>query len=353
MDPRPAVISPTWWIVALVFAAVAAGVVAMSLNDRAGVDGSDLGDRFEYQIDRYRRIDPSWIRWHETSSFDAQVGTGRAIAVGPDDRVYVGGEKAIHVFDRSGALCSRIALKSAAYSLAVAGPGHAAAGRVYVGLKDHVEAWNPDGTPLGAWESLGPRAVLTSIALSGDEVFVADAGSQTVHRLDAQGKPLGRIGQRDRHGSGGFVVPSPFFDVAAAPGGSLYVANPGALRVETHTADGKLRFFWGESSAEIEGFFGCCNPANLAVLPDGRIVTAEKGLLRVKVYTPDGTLDGVVAGPEQLDSAAPVAGQGLADREFTAVDVAADSRGRVLVLDRATGVVRVFEEKRSQEGGGQ
>ena len=32
-------------------------------------------------------------------------------------------------------------------------------------------------------------------------------------------------------------------------------------------------------------FFGCCNPAQLAVLPDGRFVTAEKGIPRVKIYS--------------------------------------------------------------------
>ena len=117
------------------------------------------------------------------------------------------------------------------------------------------------------------------------------------------------------------------------------------MRIETYTPDGTLWSFWGESSATIEGFFGCCNPAHIAVLPDGRIVTAEKGLLRVKVFAPDGTFDGVVAGPSQLDSHGQVEGQELADHEFTAVDLAADSRGRVLVLDRNAGRVRVFEEK--------
>ena len=47
----------------------------------------------------------------------------------------------------------------------------------------------------------------------------------------------------------------------------------------------------------------------------------------------------------ELDSRGPVDGQGLADHEFTAVDVAADSRGRMLVLDRNAGRVRIFEGK--------
>jgi len=346
-DNRPAVISPTWWILAVVFVAIVVGIVAMALVDRSGERGKPLGERFEYQIGQYRKIDPALIRWQQKAVFDIRLRQGRAIAVGPEDRVYVAGPQAVYVLEPDGKLKSQIALDSAPNCLAVGGVGHAAAGRIYVGLKDRVELWNPDGTPAGAWESLGPKAVLTSIALGRKDVCVADAGSQMVYRFDTSGKQLGRIGERDQeHNTGGFAVPSPFFDVAVSPGGTVYVVNPGALRIQSYTADGKLQLFWGKSSAEIDGFFGCCNPAHMALLPDGRIVTAEKGLLRVKVYSAEGTLDSVVAGPELLDSpAAAVASQSLTDREYTAVDVAADSRGRILVLDRATGSVRVFEEK--------
>jgi hypothetical protein len=37
-------------------------------------------------------------------------------------------------------------------------------------------------------------------------------------------------------------------------------------------------------------------------------------------------------------------------RYFAGGVVAADSRGRIVVLDRVTGVVRVFEEKQNREG---
>jgi hypothetical protein len=373
MDNRPAVISPSWWIALVVSGAIVAAILAVRGYDRSGLSGSKLGDRFEYQIDQYKKIDPALIRWEEKASFNTQAGPCRALAVGPQDEIFVAGDKALYVFDRDGVPGRKIATETAVHCLAVGGSNGSAQGRIYLGLKDHVELRDAAGKVISTWESLGPKAVLTSIALTsrlkkgtvpgttqanpqemrrsgqGDsplfEVFVADAGSQMVYRYNSRGKQLGRIGERDSHSSGGFVVPSPFFDVAAAPDGRLYIVNPGALRIETYTPDGTLWSFWGESSATIEGFFGCCNPAHIAVLPDGRIVTAEKGLLRVKVFAPDGTFDGVVAGPAQLDSRGPVDGQGLADHEFTAVDVAADSRGRVLVLDRNAGRVRIFEEK--------
>lgn len=343
-DERPAVIRPTGWIVAVVFAAVAAGLVAMGLNDRWGRSGPGLGQRFEYQIDAYKQIDPALLRWQKTAEFDTQVGMARALAVGPDNRIYVGGQNAIEIFDDQGTRVGRLPAASPVYCLLLEGTASGSLRRLFVGLKDHIEVWEPSGRVQARWPSPSPRSLLTSIALVGDEVFVADAGTQTVYRFSATGELRGRIGRNERGGDG-FVVPSPFFDVAAGPEGNLYVVNPGALRIETRTREGVLRAFWGESGAGIEGFFGCCNPAHLAVLPDGRLVTAEKGLLRVKVYTPEGNLESVVAGPEQLESP-PAASAGLADHEYTAVDVATDRQGRVVVLDRTIGRVRVFEERR-------
>ncbi len=343
-DERPAVIRPTGWMVAVVFAAVAAGIVAMGLNDRWGRFGPGLGQRFEYQIDAYKQIDPALVRWQKTAEFATEAALARAVAAGPDGRIYVGAQHGIDIFDLRGNRLARLPTASPVYCLAVEGKAPGPGGRLYVGLKDHVEVWDSSGRVQQTWPGPSPRSVLTSIALVGDEVFVADAGTQTVYRTPAAGKLLARSGRTQR-GGGGFVVPSPFFDVAAGPEGLLYVVNPGALRIETRTREGVLRAFWGESSAGIEGFFGCCNPANLAVLPDGRLVTAEKGLLRVKVYSPEGILESVVAGPEQLESPAP-GGASLADHEYVAVDVAADPQGRVVVLDRNSGQVRVFEEKR-------
>jgi hypothetical protein len=84
---------------------------------------------------------------------------------------------------------------------------------------------------------------------------------------------------------------------------------------------------------EIDGFCGCCNPTDIAVLPDGRVVTAEKGIPRVKILDRDGTLSCVVATPDDLSAAA------------SGLDLAIDTGGRVLVLDRQARLLRVFAEK--------
>ena len=134
-------------------------------------------------------------------------------------------------------------------------------------------------------------------------------------------------------------MPSPYFDLAMAPDGLLRVADTGRRKIEAYPPDGDLELSWGESSAGIEGFAGCCNPVNFAIRPAGGFVTAEKGITRVKVYDEAGAFEGVVAAPDRFTGASDAA----------ALDVAVDSRGRVLVLDPDRGTVRVFLRKKTNE----
>ena len=191
-----------------------------------------------------------------------------------------------------------------------------------------------------------PKAMLTSIAVAEKDVLVADAGNRIVLRYDAAGKLLGQIGKRDpaKH-IPGFVIPSPCFDVAMAADGLVRVVNPGAHRIEAYTLDGDLEAFWGSSGKGIEGFCGCCNPTNIALLPDGRFVTSEKGIPRVKVYRADSKFDAVVAGPDTLAPTETILEETRPDHKLPVFDVAADSRGRVLVLDPLAVKVRIFEAK--------
>jgi hypothetical protein len=281
--------------------------------------------------------------------------------VGPDDRIYVGGDQAVCVFEPQGTKQAEIALDDKPRCLAIAGSTgsangaaeHASPGWLYVGMADHVEVYavdhpadkpadNPANNPVGGdssrrvpqqtWDSLGRKALLSSIAVAEDNVFVADAGNKIVLRYDTAGRLLGRIGQRDaRRKIPGFMVTSAAFDLAVAPDGLLRVVNPLLRRIEAYTFDGDLESSWGDSATGIAGFFGCCNPAEFAIFSDGRYVTAEKGIPRIKVYDAQGQFVCVVAGPEQM----PV----------TAADLAVDSRGRILALDPTNKSVRVFAHK--------
>jgi len=212
-------------------------------------------------------------------------------------------------------------------------------------MKNHVEVYNDDGKHLATWESLGNDAVLTSIAVSKNDVFVADAGNRIVLRYDTAGKLINRIGKKDKERNiPGFVIPSPHFDLAAGRDGLLRVVNPGRHRIEAYTFDGDLEFFWGKfSNLDVKGFCGCCNPANFAILDDKSFVTCEKGLTRVKIYDAEGTFVGVVAGPEQLIEGGTARICYFPDQcQAGAFDVAVDAAGRIFVLDTIKNVVRIF-----------
>ena len=281
-------------------------------------------------LDVVPKIDPALIAYEQTAEWTLGMKQCRALAVGPDDSVYVGGDRTIRVLRPDGTALREIALDAPPQCLALSGSDAAEPGRLYVGLEDRVEVFDPQGKRIAAWKPLPAEASISGIAAAERDVFVADAGNRIVWRFDLSGRRLGRIGvANEKQNYPGFLVTSRCFPLALGADGLLYVANPRALRVEAFTFGGDLEFSWGKGSSGVEGFFGCCNPACLATMPDGRFLTLEKGVRRVKVYSAAGKFECVVA---ELDRTGGEPGP-----------IAADRRGRVFVLDAAAGKVRVFE----------
>jgi hypothetical protein len=343
---RAASTVPSALIAVVVVAAIVVAALVVLRRDMSGQQGSGLSEAFEYSLADLKKIDPALIQYRQTAEIALTLKQPRAVAAGPEDRIYVAGDNAVQVFEPGGAKRAEFGLSDEPRCLTVAGPHHAFPGRMYVGMKSRVEVLDPAGKRVAAWEDLGPKAILTSIAAAEQDVLVADAGNRIVLRFDPAGKLVGRIGKRDpaKHILG-FVIPSPYFDLAMTADGLVRVVNPGAHRIEAYTLDGDLEVFWGQHGEGIEGFCGCCNPTNIALLPDGRFVTSEKGIPRVKVYAADGRFVGVVAGPETLAPTETILEETRPDHKLPVFDVAADSRGRVLVLDPLAVKVRIFERK--------
>ena len=332
-----------WAVGVLVAAAVAVAVIAVLRFDATGGKGSGLSSEYAYDLSELARIDPNLILYAQSGS---AVNTGfkqsRAIALDTDGRIYVAGDKAIRVFSNTGIFDRMFELAGEPRCLAITPDGG-----LYVGLADHVEVLNADGQSVASWDSLGDEAVLTSIAGNKDSVFVADAGHRIVLHYDSAGTLVGHIGEKNPDKNiPGFVIPSPHFDLAISRDGLLRVANPGRNRIETYTPDGNLEFWWGQRSAKIEGFCGCCNPVNFAILPNGAFVTSEKGLVRVKIYNSDGGFVGVVAGPAQLtDGSFMKICETPEECQGPGFDVAAGADGRIYVLDTTENVVKIFGRK--------
>jgi hypothetical protein len=325
------------------------GVIAVLRFDATGKNGSGLGSDFEYNIEELSKIDPNLIIYKESvTPINTGFSVTHAIAADKKGVVYVAGDNAIRAFDDKGTKLDEIKLKTEPRCIAITNEENTQT--IYIGLKDHVEIYK-DGELFKAWPNLGDKAVLTSIAVSGENVFVADAGNRIVIRYDRDGKIINKIGEKDDSKNiPGFVIPSPYFDLAVGRDGLLRVVNPGKQKIEAYTFTGDLEFSWGEYSNKVEGFCGCCNPVNFAILygndPSGdndSFITCEKGLTRVKVYDNEGKFVGVVAGPAQLiEGGKAEVCDSPEECHLGGFDVAVDSTGRVIVLDTIKNIVRIY-----------
>jgi sugar lactone lactonase YvrE len=302
------------------------GIKAVYENSQRSQDNP-----FEYDIENFKKSGADLIEYSEVQQIATNMQNVYGIAVGADDKIYVSGDTQVQIFNRTGELQSTFNTTFPVHCLSLDENDD-----LYLGMNDHLEVYDNKGGKKAHWESLGEEAIITSIAVSRDYVFVADAGNHIVWKFDKSGKKEKRIGDKNEAKDiPGYVIPSPFFDVAIDPDGFLWVANTGRHSLENYTLDGDLRTAWGEFSMEIEGFCGCCNPSHFVILEDGSFVTSEKGIARVKVYNRLGNLDSVVAGPDQFQEGT----KGL--------DLAWDSSQRIYVLDPPRKAVRIFTKKKN------
>lgn len=320
--------------------AATAGLGAAWLSrENAAAQSSAKTNPWAYDDSIFRRTDPKLIQYEETNRFQCPRPNPRCIALDKEGQLLIGAGKFVTRCTSEGGQLAEIKLTAEVRCVKEAEDGLS-----YVGLREHVEVYGSDGQLRKSWDKPAGKPYFTGLAVSKNEVFVADAGNRVVLRYDRVGKLIGRIGVKDKDRNiPGFIVPSPFFDVEPASDGLLRVTNPGRHRIESFTADGDLEGFWGKPGAAIENFCGCCNPINLTMLTDGRVVTVEKGIPRVKVYSANGNFESVVAGAESFIENA--AACGPQDCTVGGLDAVADKQGRVYVLDLVAANVRVFEPK--------
>ncbi len=285
---------------------------------------------YAYEIKALRASDTLLTRYTEVQQIKPGLSEIHGIATGRDDRIYVAGDKGVEIYDREGKPEAVFPIEGSARCIEVDRNG-----LIYLGMQDHIEIYNREGRRLKKWKTCGEEAIITSVAVNDDVIFIADAGSKIVYWYDHSGNLLNRIGEKDpRKNIPGFVIPSPWFDIGIGHDGSLWVVNPGRHSFEKYTSDGELIYSWGKATMSMEGFCGCCNPSHFAVLSDGSFVTSEKGIERIKVYSPTGVFKCIVATPDSFNEGT----KGL--------DLAVDSKDRILVLDPERKQVRVFVLKK-------
>lgn len=252
----------------------------------------------------------------------------RAVAVGPDDHLFVSAGFSVLELDPVGKEVRRFDVQTAASCLAAAG------GRLYMGCSDHVEVITLENGSKSVWPTAGAGAFLVSLAVSPAVIVAGDSGLRRFHRWNLDGTPLAEVATPPGAGTtANATVPSTYYDIAAAADGTFWGTEAGHFGLVHTDAQGQNLGRFGKGSPAIEDFGGCCNPTQVATAPGGLLVTVEKKPDLVKAYRTDGSLACVVAGPKAFQA-----------KTFVP-DVAADSRGRVMLVDPKAKAVRIFEPK--------
>ena len=282
---------------------------------------------YEYNIVKFKSVDSTKVHYIETKNIRLNVGNPKGIAYA-NKRLYIISDSVLQVITTGGKEIFETKLAASPSCITVTDKN------IFIGFIDHLASYELTGKLISNWKPLDKRTILTSTAVKDNLLFAADAGNRRVVRYSIEGKYLdafdGKSNKDDLHG---FIVPSPCFDLAFNGDGELWVANPGKLALEQYQDTGTFRSFWSKEEDGIEGFWGCCNPAQIAFLPDGSFVTSEKKNVRIKIYKPSGEFDCVVAPNEKF-----------ANSEI-APDLAVTAEGDIYALDFDKKEIRLFQHK--------
>lgn len=270
-----------------------------------------------------KRIDSAKIGYYNSLAIETGLKDLSGIALS-GNHIFICGNKEVAIFDTTGKRTAGFPTDSVNTSIAAYG------NTIYVAAGPSVTGFDWSGNKKLLLESNNKKGYITSIATTGQYVFVADAVSKIVLKFTAVGQLEQVIGQKDSiTGAPGFIIPSAYFDITTGGFDDLWIVNPGRLKVENYTESGYLRTSWGTPSSEDNGFIGCCNPAHMALLQDGSFVTYEKGTDKVKLFDAAGRFKCYVGGAGSF--------RGKADfqlgRNNLVKDLTTDSQGNIYILD--------------------
>ena len=283
---------------------------------------------YEYSVDQFKSVDTALIKYDETVDFTFGDLDLRGIAFA-NNKLYLVEDYYLVIVSPEGEKLAKSELPESPICVTASSTG------IYIGFRNYIGQYNMNGRLVKNWEVLNGSTVLTSLAVTDSLLFAADAGNRRVLRYHTNGTLSGSfVGKRDSSDLHGFIIPSPYFELAINSDGELWVVNPGRHAFENYTFDGQFRGFWENSAMTIDGFSGCCNPAQMAILPDGSFVTAEKGMVRIKIHKASGELLSVVAPPEMFAT------------ETHAPDLAVSPSGDIYALDYERKMIRVFQLKK-------
>jgi RHS repeat-associated protein len=314
---------------------------------------------------------------------DAQLddpGVVRGLAAGPDGSVYLaetsrdrvvritpagdvqlvagGGDPADGLGDGGSATSARLSSPSDVAvgpggALLISDTGNARIRRVDAGGTIRTVA---GGGPAGG---LGDDAPATAATLSSPRgiaaapdgtIYVADSGHQRIRRIDPDGfivtalgggSPADGVGDGGRPGAAALQLP---VNVALAPDGTLYVADPVAHRVRSVTSDGTVATAAGTGGPGATGDGGAATSAEVGqpygvdVSPQGVLFIADRAHHVIRRVDRAGTI-ARYAGTGRSGRAGSGGAPGQAELSFPDA-VAAGPDGAVYIADAGNHLVR-------------
>ncbi len=313
------------FVVVVVIVAVLAVVGVVAHDLLTNTKGSLPANAFAYDASEYAKVDSGMISYVESRQIGIRTGQPLAMTYA-NGLIYLLIDSTLQVITPQGVEKLRVRLDARPSCLAVDGTD------ILVGFPRSLMRFDASGSLLKRSTVFSSVSAFSDLAVSGDRIFVADAGAKRVRILNATLSELrafgGESGVSKDHG---FIIPSLHFDLAVNADGELWVVNPGVHQLQNYSNAGVFRGGWGKASAAIDGFSGCCNPYHIAFLSDGSM---EKGVVRVKIHKPSGELASVVVDPSAFAN------------EYKAPDVAVDERDNILVLDVERRMIRFFVPKK-------
>ncbi|MDR2705454.1 MAG: hypothetical protein LBC02_06720 [Planctomycetaceae bacterium] len=280
----------------------------------------------------YRSVQTQWVGYVEDSVFFCEVNNPLCFASDGHDKFYIGDENppSVREFSIKTKQLRTIPLPFKPMAIAVGGSEQLFADQLVIAHSDRIAVYSMDGELRFSWQIPNTKSAIWSLAVTDHVIYAADTEQRLIYQFDEKGILLKTFGQpsakKTNHDnsnssnsesvetfSGFSVYLSPITLAVSRKTGLIHITNPGQYRVETFTSEGHWEplLSWGNTSGDLAGFAGCCNPVSIAVLADGRIVTAEKFITRVKVFRvplrkgSTRRLDCIVAGPEVLDKQPP------------------------------------------------
>lgn len=254
------------------------------------------------------------------------LNEAKALAVDAEERIYVSGDNKVLVLSTRGRKITEFPTPATATAMVVNEKQ-----QLVAAFETHIALYSTSGELISQWPDFNKKTYITSMAANKEKLYIADADDAMVYEYRMDGAYVQSIGNKtDKDDITAFILPSYFFEVAVAPDQTIWVTNNGKHKVVNFYSDGRLRSFWGETSAAVHGFSGCCNPSHLAIMEDGSFITAEKGLVRVKKYNSAGIFECAIAGPEHFQSGA------------LGLDIAITADEQILVLEPGAKTLHIF-----------